>query len=1085
MILGRWRSLAVAGAALVMLTAVAGRLRAQGATITGRVTSQVTGAPVPDARILIIGTAIAGTTADDGRFTLRNVPAGAAQLQVLRVGYQSQKRAVTVTPGGTATSDFTMIEAVAQLDEIVTTATGQQRKVEIGNSVSTLGDVGKNVETLPVTQMQDLITGKSPGVAVLPSAVVGGAPTIRIRGISSITLSNAPIWIVDGVRYLTDNTSSSGSTNNSLLNNLSPEEIEDIEIVKGPSAATLYGTNAANGVVVVTTKMGRAGATKWNLMAENRTIDDRNNYQTQYANFGHKIGTTPQIRCQLPVMVTSAFTQAQGATCQQDSLTSYNFLSDPDNTFIHLGRGSLYGAQASGGSDAVRFFVAGDLNDEFGPIQMAQHDINFYNDVRHESVTDKMFHPRQAHLMNFRTNLSAALSPKLDLTANAGWGRSVNYVEPDNVSIIGMLYTGQNAYGWKGCPAGLEKSGCGMTGADGKPWIDPTNGWPYNDANSFAPGQIMQFVTPNTTTRFTGSLDANWRPLAWLQGTSTVGLDLANNDQFHVCMLNDCPDQNANALAGNVSDLKLNRRNVSAKVSGTASWQYRPWLNFKTSAGSEYTNVENDLLSAQGRGLAPGASTLAAASQFVAFSAREPTAVKTLGYYVQEVAAIRDRLFLTVAARQDQNSAFGTKFQSIIYPKVSASWLVSDEEFFPHPSWLNSFRLRTAYGANGVQPDATAALQTFTAATQSIPKPNSTTGTDSPGLVANQPGSPHLKPETSAELESGFETDLLNHRLNFNYTFYKKNTSDALINVPIPSSVGASVTQLLTNVGKTQNWGHEVTVTGGIIQRKNFGWDVTVTGSHNTNKWVDLGKDPSTCTSAGVCQDLVIGAGTNVQERKNQPLFNVWYSRYTYADANHDGIIQVGEVHVDDTLSSAGVGFAADVASIQSGFDLLNRKVRITANFDYKSGGNTLDDNYFRCSSSPKACRETNDPTAPLDEQARAVAMIYGTKYPNGTTYTTRFGYFRSNQFWKFRELSGSIALPDRINRMIRSEQGSTFVLGVRNIHTWTSYTGVDPEENYGVGGTTPGNRTLPEVGNDFNSSPPPTYFTFRLNLKY
>ena len=80
------------------------------------------------------------------------------------------------------------------------------------------------------------------------------------------------------------------------------------------------------------------------------------------------------------------------------------------------------------------------------------------------AVTDQMLHPHQAHLMNFRTNLSAALSPRLDLTANAGWGRSVNYVEPDNVSIIGMLYTGQNAYGWKGCPAGTELTGCGMTG---------------------------------------------------------------------------------------------------------------------------------------------------------------------------------------------------------------------------------------------------------------------------------------------------------------------------------------------------------------------------------------------------------------------------------------------------------------------------------------------------------------------------------------------------------------------------------------------------------------------------------------------
>ncbi len=167
--------------------------------------------------------------------------------------------------------------AVAQLDEVVTTATGQQRKVELGNAISTLGDVGKTVEKTPINNVTDLMIAKAPGVSVLPSPVLGGAPTIRIRGISSISLSNAPIWYVDGVRYDTNNANtSSGQTPVSLLNNLSPEEIEDIEIVKGPSAATLYGTNAANGVVVITTKKGRAGATHWNWTAETRTIDDRN-----------------------------------------------------------------------------------------------------------------------------------------------------------------------------------------------------------------------------------------------------------------------------------------------------------------------------------------------------------------------------------------------------------------------------------------------------------------------------------------------------------------------------------------------------------------------------------------------------------------------------------------------------------------------------------------------------------------------------------------------------------------------------------------------------------------------------------------
>ena len=236
-------------------------------------------------------------------------------------------------------------------------------------------------------------------------------------------------------------------------------------------------------------------------------------------------------------------------------------------------------------------------------------------------------------------------------------------------------------------------------------------------------------------------------------------------------------------------------------------------------------------------------------------------------------------------------------------------------------------------------------------------------------------------------------------RVHLDYTHYNKKTKDALINIPVPSSVGAPVTQLLQNVGSTQNWGNEIQANISIIQRRSFSWDVTVSGSHNNNKWLDLGIDPGTGKSR------IIGSGTVNQQRVGDPLFMQWYRNYTYSDANHDGIIQQSEVSVDSALTKHGVGFAKDLVSIQNGIDLFSRRLRINAMFDYKGGGNGLDGNYFQCSSTPKACQETQDPTSPLWMQARAVAQTYGTKV-NGTTYTTRLGYFMNNQFWKFRELS-------------------------------------------------------------------------------
>ena len=576
-----------------------------------------------------------------------------------------------------------------------------------------------------------------------------------------------------------------------------------------------------------------------------------------------------------------------------------------------------------------------------------------------------------------------------------------------------------------------------MTGADGKGFTDPT-GFPLHDSNSFAPGSIMQFVQTLDVQRFTGSLNGNWRPLSWLSNDATFGLDLADQNVFHVCRLNECPASGATARVGNVFSQQDNRRNFSGKLSSTASWQARSWANLKTSIGAEYTNVENDQLFAQGRTLAPGASTLAATSTFVSFGATQPTAVKTLGYYAQEQVSLRDRLFLTVAARSDQNSAFGTKFQKVVYPKVSASWLLSDESFFPHKDWLNSFRLRSAFGANGVQPQATAALQTFSAATQTVTKVDAQTGTDLPGLVANQPGNSKLKPETSSELETGFEADFFNRRLHLDFTHYTKNTKDALIALPIPASVGAPVLSLQQNVGKTRNWGNEVQANMVLLDRRSFSWDVTVSASHNDNKWVDLGEDPAKCGTAAAkaagqdCENLVLGAGTVTQQRKGDPLFMQWYRRI-------------------------GVGFAKDMASVQTGFDLFQRRLRISGLFDYRSGGNTLEGNYFQCSSSPKACRDSQDPTAPLWMQARAVAVTTGSK-TNGTTFTTRLGYFQSSQFWKFRELSASMVLPSRVNSVLRASTGSTLVFGLRKP------------------------RRVPRMS---SSRPPPTYITFRLNLKY
>jgi len=1047
--LGRWKSLAAPVAGLMLLLGFSVRGNAQG-TISGQVTAQGSAQPLGATRILVIGTALSATASEDGRFTIRNVPIGPVQIQALHVGYQSQKKSIVVTAGGLTTTDFVLPVAVAQLEEVVTTATGQQRRVELGNALATLGDVGKKVEQSEIHTIGDLLVAKSAGVSVLPAIMTGGAPTVRIRGLSSISLTNAPIWIVDGVRYEAGTTSLNSQTSFSMLNSLSPDEIEDIEIVKGPSAATLYGTNASNGVVVVTTKKGRAGNAQWTFFGERGLVQDRNDYQTMYANWGHAPGKTAPLRCKIATMVTAG---NPGGNCISDSLTSYNLMKDPDLTFVKTQPRSLYGMNVAGGSEALRYFVSGEVDDELGPVQMPAFEVRRF-DASHVSVRPEWLNPEAATKMNFRANLSAAISPTFDVTVSSGFARNENRLPPSGSAFEALYYTGMQNYGFKG--PGLDKI---LTSADSVP---------LNEYFQYAPGDVMQRYRPQIVQRTTMSGTANWRPLAWLQNEGTVGFDLANRDNSDLCRLAECAPTGVTRL-GQVSDAKNNNRSVSAKVASTASWNPLTWANFKTSGGIDYADVESDAATSSGITLPPGGMTVGQAATRDG-GQTWPVASKTLGLYVQEQGSFRDRLFITAAVRSDQNSAFGTKFQSVKYPKLSLSWLASDESFFPKFGWMNSFRARLAYGASGVQPGRTDGLATFTAGSQNLQdRSGATTGKDIPALAASQSANAELRPETSKEIEGGFETQLLNNRIRFDYTYYRKNTKDALINVDLPPSSAAAQLSPLRNIGSTRNNGHEATLSAQLFDQRRFGWEVTLVGSHESNAVEDLGIDPVTH------QPRILNNGGSQQQRAGYPINGRWARPYTYADANGDGILQPSEVKVDSGFVFFGYAFPRDIFSVQNGIDLFSRKVRVNALFDYR-GGFSLQDggNNFQCNTTPFACREIEDPTAPLAWQARSVAKNFGSVIGQ-TTYKTSVGYIQNGQFWKFRELSVVYTLPNIATRTLRSRSGSTIVFGVRNLHTWTSYTGLDPEEH----------DAPSDTQSNFQSAPPPTYFTLRLNLKY
>src|SRR6266487_2727573 len=278
----------VAGAVVLFVCAVSAGAAQQGA-IAGRVTDRVTQQPVIGAEVLVLGTNLGSRVGQDGRYRISNISAGQYALQVRLIGYATASQQVSVTAGQTATVDFAVSAAAVPLEAVVVTATGaEQLKRELGHAVATI-DAAKTVEQATPKNLADLLNARAPGVQVLPSGgTTGTGRRIRIRGSSSLSLSNEPIIVVDGIRVengATGQTATSigvGGQTPSRLNDLSPDDIESIEIVKGPSAAALYGTDAANGVIQIRTKRGRPGPTKWNGYVEGGVLNDITAWPANY-----------------------------------------------------------------------------------------------------------------------------------------------------------------------------------------------------------------------------------------------------------------------------------------------------------------------------------------------------------------------------------------------------------------------------------------------------------------------------------------------------------------------------------------------------------------------------------------------------------------------------------------------------------------------------------------------------------------------------------------------------------------------------------------------------------------------------------
>ena len=423
--------------------------------------------------------------------------------------------------------------------------------------------------------------------------------------------------------------------------------------------------------------------------------------------------------------------------------------------------------------------------------------------------------------------------------------------------------------------------------------------------------------------------------------------------------------------------------------------------------------------------------------------------VITLGSYVEEQVSIRDRIFLTAAVRGDDNSAFGKDFEFIAYPKFSASWVISEEPFFPAPGFLSSLRLRAAWGRSGLQPGSTDALQFFDPVAVAVDN------TDAPGLTIGNLGNAQLKPERTQEIELGLDADLWQQRVRLEFTYYNKNSKDALIARRLAPSLGVS-TEQFENLGEVSNKGVEILLNARVLDRPNYSWDVTATAWGNRNRLVELGQ--------GITPIIFGLGGASQRHAEGFPLGGYWMVPFTFNDANGDGLLRTSEVTLGTAPVYIGTPFPTHGGSVSTEVNLWQR-VRLYGLLDGRFGHSQFNSTeQFRCGF--VICQARRDPTTPLKDQARAVANLLGTQA----------GYIEDAGFVKLREVSVTFFAPEAWASKFGGTGLSLTVSG-RNLATWTDYTGIDPELNNS------GQTNFSTA--EFLTQPPVRYFIARINVTF
>ena len=833
----RW-AIAIAGAVALWVANAAPATAQQRGTIRGIVREATSQRPVEGVQVFIPGTQMSTTTDAQGRYELAGVLAGGAQVRVRAPGYSSALATTMVVGGQTVTVDFALNTSVIALDEVVVTGTGAtMERRQLGNTIATVkADV---LDVAPVKDFSTALAAREAGVSVLPSSgLAGEGARIRIRGNASLSMSSEPVVYVDGVRIDRGSIGEQPTGRVSPLDDINPETIERIEILKGAAAATLYGSEASAGVIQIFTKKGSQGRPRFSF----RIDEGLTRYPGDRVEDNWGFARTQAQADRLNAIHQNTHIDNNGTPGIQP-YEAVGFPNSSAKSAWSTGFEQAYSANVQGGGADAAYTISGRFARDNGPYDVTEVVGPYFlgRSSLPGSINMLPYDPGAVDFVRrYQLGGNTQLFPRERVTLNVGFMfTDVDQQTPENANnIYGVQSSLLNARPESGnCQQSINR---GLGGTYGE---DPAR--PGYCAGPGNPWGNLAFSTPreNTMSRAAVALDhfnanakVNYTPLAArLSLDLTTGVDITNSREASFLPWGNNVDAFSarRPLGWKFYDARFNRE---ITVDTRARWTEQVGkFSSQLTAGGQGFISKNHFRSGSGLDF-PGPGLEIAGAGANRSSGESFEEVVQIGLMAQEQLGFNDWAFVTVGGRWDRNSAFGEATPGQLYPKVNASLVLSDM-----PNWtsttVSTLRVRGALGRSGLQPGAFDRFTTFG------PQTADAAGTALSGLSPRQLGNDSLKPEVTTEWEAGAEVGLFDNRLAVDVTRWSRKTTDALVDKQYPPSGGFWRTQL-ANVGELEARGWEFKVNALAVDRPGISVNLFANAAYLFQRILNLGGSP-------------------------------------------------------------------------------------------------------------------------------------------------------------------------------------------------------------------------------------------------